>query len=365
MKKKFLKFATASCLASIMFLMGCGSTATTKETKSSGTTSQAASTQAASSGKSDGNLVDVKFQLKYLPSVQFMGFYVAYEKGYYKDAGINLEIIPGGPDINAPGQVASGAADIGLTNTYNLLSYQEQGYPLVEISQLFQKAPFVLVSLKKTGINSVKDLKGKTIGAWLGGNDYPIYAMLDKYGLNKDTDVHIVKQGSTIDDLLNGNLDAISAMTYNELLQVYEKGHSESDVNVIDVNKEGVAMLADCIIANTDWLAKQGNDEVCAKFLEATIKGWKEACQNPEEATDIVWKLIDQSSTSKDHQIASAKKVAELISPDGFDINKIGYMDKDALKTTADISKKYGVISKDPSANWYDTKYWDMAQSGK
>ena len=360
MKKKFWSM-TAACMAAVMMLAGCSSPASTSKEDTSKPAAEQQTEKEGTEAKTD-ELVDLKFQLKYLPSVQFMGFFVAYEKGYYKDEGINLEIIPGGPDINAPGQVASEAADIGLTNTYNLLSYQEQGYPLVEISQLFQKAPFVLASLKKSGINGVEDLKGKTIGAWLGGNDYPIYAMLDKYGINKDTEVNIVKQGSTIDDLLNGNLDAISAMSYNELLLVYEAGYSEDKVNVIDVNKEGVAMLADCIIANSEWLAKDGNDEIAAKFLKASIKGWKDACENPEEATDIVWKLLDQSSTTKEHQLASAKKVAELIAPEGFDSNKIGYMDEEALKITADVSQKFGVISAAPSDEWYTTKYWDMAQ---
>lgn len=350
MKRKFLSSLVASCLAIALLATGCGA--------KTGTSSTSGSSTAAKSTEAPAKLTPVKLQLKWLPQAQFMGFYVAAAKGYYKEQGIDIQILPGGPDIIPANQVAVGAADFAISNLYSLLPFLEQGYPLTEIAQVFQKNSFRLVSLKKNNINGVQDLKGKKVGAWLGTGDYLLYAMLDKYGLNKDKDLTVAKQDYTMDGLLKGTFDVASAQSYNEYLVLLESGIPASDINVIDVNKEGVAMLEDAILANTEWLAK--NKDTAAKFLKASIKGWADAAKDPEGAAKIVWEKVDQSSTTLNHQTGMAKEVAKIVVPEGFDPAKIGYMDPALIKQTADIALKYKVISKIPE-KIYTTEAWDAA----
>ncbi len=304
--------------------------------------------------------VEVRLQLKWLPQAQFNGYYVALEKGYYAEEGLDVKLLPGGPDIIPANQVSVGAADFGIINMYGLLPFVEKGFPLVSIAQTFQQSSFRLVSFKKNGIESVPDLQGKTIGAWLGKADYPIYAMLEKYGMDKDKDVVMAKQDYTMDGLISGKLDVASGMIYNEIMVLVESGYPESELNIIDVNKEGTGMLEDCLVVNSEWLAE--NKETAVKFLRASIKGWADACADPLAAADIIWKSLDQASTTKEHQIGMSQKIATVVSPEGFDPAKIGYFDADKIQNTVDIAAKYGIISeKLPLDMLYTTEIWEEA----
>lgn len=286
----------------------------------------------------------VKLQLKWVPQAQFAGYYVALDKGYYKDEGLAVEIVPGGPDIVPEQQVANGAADIGVDWVASLLAHQEQGLPLVEIAQIYQDSGLVLVSKKAANIKTPADLKGKKVGNWMGGNEFEVLALFDKYKLDPNKDLQFIKQGFTMDQFLKGELDAASAMTYNEYQVVLEQGIPEGDLSVINMNKEGTAMLEDNLFANKDWLSK--NKETAAKFVKASLKGWKEAVEKPAEAVDIVMKQVEKGSTSKEHQTKMMAEVAKLVAPQGFDMAKLGYVDDAKFKQTADIALKFGVIKK-------------------
>lgn len=300
----------------------------------------------------------IRLQLKWVPSAQFMGFYYAKEKGYYAAEGLDVQFIAGGPDLVSTNQVSVGAAEFGIANLYSILPFIEQGHPVTEVGQIFQKSSFLLVSKKDKGITSPKDLAGKKIGAWLGSAEYPVYALLDKYGIDKNKDVTIVKQGNTMDALLNGSLDAASAHTYNEYLVLLKSGLNSSDINVIDLEKEDSGMLEDCLIVNTEWLAK--NKDVAAKFMKATMKGWADASHDPAAATDIVWKYLDSASNNKDHQLNFAKEIAKLVAPTGGKASQMLYMDEKNIKATEEMALKYKIIKKIP-AKVYDTQPWEEA----
>ena len=109
----------------------------------------------------------------------------------------------------------------------------------------------------------------------MGGNEFELLALFDKYNLDPNKDLSFVKQGFTMDQFLSGELDAASAMTYNEYQVVLEQGVPESDLSVIDMNDEGVAMLEDNLFANKEWLAN--HKDVAASFIRASIKGWQDA----------------------------------------------------------------------------------------
>ncbi len=305
-------------------------------------------------------LEKVTLQLSWLPQSDFMGFYVADKKGYYKDAGIQINILPGGSNVIPEQQVSAGIADVGVNLTSSLMQYQSKGWNLQEISQIFQKSAMLFVSKKSKGIKSIKDLKGKKIGCWFGGNEYDLYALLAKAKLDKNKDVTLVQQDYTMDQFTSGKIDVAQAMSYNEYGLLLEAGYKKSDMNVISVETEGVAMLEDCMFTNTTWAAK--HSDLLVRFLKASIKGWKDACKDPDAAGKIVYNK--DKSVSLKHQVYMAEEVAKLVAPKGFDSAKIGYMDTKALKRTSDLAVKYGLLKKPANlAKCVNVTYWKKSTS--
>ncbi|HCB99859.1 MAG TPA: myristoyl transferase [Ruminococcaceae bacterium] len=311
-----------------------------------------------SSSGSSKALTKVNLQIKWLPQSQFMGYYVAQQKGYFKQEGLDVNIISGGSDIIPEQQVNNGVANIGVTWTSSLMKYQEKGWNLKEISQTFQKSGMLLVSKKSSNINSVADLKGKKVSSWFGGNEYELYALLGKNNLNKDKDVTLVQQDFTMNQLISGQVNAAQAMTYNEYGLLLENGLKDSDINTIDMNNAGVAMLEDCLFVKSDWASK--NKETLVKFLKAANKGWADACDDPDSAGSYIY--TKNKSVSLAHQKYMAEQVAKLVETSDIDESKIGYMDNGKIQQTADLGLKYGLLSKAIDVSKvYDTTYWKEA----
>ncbi len=361
MKSKFLKgIGIFLALSMATIAGGCGSSASSSSSESASSSSQASSSssESESSSAESGKLDKMTLQLKWLPQSQFMGYYVAKVKGYYENEGIDLEILPGGSDIIPEQQVYNGVADVGVTWVSSLLKYQSQGWELKETAQIFQKSAMLLVSKKSTGINTPADLKGKKVGSWFGGNEYELYAMIENAGLNREKDLTLVQQDYTMDQLINDEVDAASAMTYNEYGLLLESGFKEEDLNKLDMNDYNCAMLEDCLFSTSEWLEK--NKDLYVRFLRASIKGWQDACENPEEAGKIVYEA--DKSVSLEHQVYMAKEVAKLVVPQGFDKTKIGYIDMAAVKQTADYSLKYGLLTKAANIDeCVDSSCWEEA----
>lgn len=356
MKKRWIPILSG-VLALSVALAGCGNSGDASEAASTGGSASASAT----STNSDGKLDKVVIQDKWLPQAQFMGYYVADKKGFYKDEGIEVEIVPGSSDFTAEDQVINGTANFGHTWYSSLLTYQESGNDLINIAQLYQKSALELVAKKDSGITSGKDLKGKKVGNWFGGNEYEIYALLGKYGYDKDKDVNLVQQDFTMDAFNNGEIDAASAMTYNELgLVVGDDESKVKDYNIIDMNDEGVAMMEDCLCVSKKWAEE--NKDLVVRFLRASLKGWQYACAHTDEAAQIVWDA--GQSVSLEHQKWMAKKVAETVCPSGMDPKDIGRMDDTALQQTIDLGVKYGLLkSKVDLSTSVDKSYWTEATS--
>ncbi|WP_342563452.1 ABC transporter substrate-binding protein [Paenibacillus sp. FSL R7-0345] len=339
----------AAMIMLISLLAGCGGNNNTNATAAEANAAETTASPETATAEPAAEPVTVRLQLKWVPQAQFAGYFLAQDKGYYAEEGLNVEILPGGPDIVPEQQVAGGSAEIGVDWVASLLTSQEQEMPLVQIAQIYQKSGLVLVSKKEAGINGPADLKGKKVGNWMGGNEFELLALFDKYQLDPNKDLNFTKQGFTMDQFLGGEIDAASAMTYNEYQVVLESGVKAEDLNVIDMNDEGVAMLEDNLFANKEWLAD--NKETAAKFVRASLKGWKDAIADPEAAVDSVMKLAEEGSTSREHQLTMMTEVAKLIQPEGFDIAKLGYTDAAAFQQTADIALKFGVIKEASDVN--------------
>ncbi|MEO6319225.1 MAG: ABC transporter substrate-binding protein [Polaromonas sp.] len=255
----------------------------------------------------------VTLQLKWLPQAQFAGYYMAQAKGYYKAEGLDVTIKPGGPDISPVQVIAGNGADVVVNWMPDALAAREAGVPLVNIAQVFNNSGLMLTCKKSSGVTSPKDLKGKTLGVWYGGNEYPFLNWMSKLGYKPDTDVKILKQGFNVDPLLQNQAACISTMIYNEYWQVVDAGIKESDLVTFFYEKEGVATLEDGLYVMEARLKDPAFVARMAKFLKASFKGWNEAVKNPEEAAKMVVAADMSGSATMKVQKRQMDNVAKLI----------------------------------------------------
>ncbi|MDR3130330.1 MAG: ABC transporter substrate-binding protein [Treponema sp.] len=320
-----------------------------------------------------GGRDSIRIQLKWLPQAQFMGYYVAAAKGYYQDENLSVEIVPGGGDITETAAVYSGQVDVGVTWVSNLIVARANGLDLINAAQIYQRSGLVLVAKKDSGITKGADINaGTTVGNWMGGNEYEIKALLTKLGM---PDKPLIQQGFDMNDFDNGNIAAASAMTYNELGLVknsYEGALGYGDeVNVIDMNDEGVAMLEDCMFVKESWA--RANQDKLTRFIRASIKGWKYACENPKEAAQIVFRA--GSSVSQPHQEYMAEEVAKLVTVDtngnAVPLDSLGAFDAAAFQRTLAGTQAYAGLSDSSAAaklkamtaaEIYTDVYWKAAK---
>ena len=295
----------------------------------------------------------VTLQLKWVAQAQFAGYYAAADKGYYKAAGLDVTIKPGGPDITPEQVVASGQAEFGLDWLPSLLATRDKGGNLVNIAQVFTRSGMTELTWKDSGITSVAKMRGKKVGVWCCGNENELFAALVKNGINpkKASDVTIVNQPFDMVLFLQRKVDAAAAMTYNELAQVLEtknpktgKLYTLKDLNVITMESAGTAMLEDGVFVRGDWIKSAKNQDVAKRFLQASFQGWIYCRDHVQECTKIV--LQHGTLLGHGHQLWQMNEINKLIwpAPKG-----IGVMDPVAFNRTARIAKQFGVIKKAPS----------------
>jgi len=307
----------------------------------------------------------VALQLKWVAQAQFAGYYAAKEKGFFDAAGLDVTIKPGGPDIIPEQVVAGGGAQFGIDWLPSLLSAREQGTPLINIAQVFQYSGMREIAFKSTGIKTVNDLRGKKVAVWFGGNEFELLATLDKYRINRDKDLTLVKQPFDMNLLLNRQVAAAAAMTYNEYHQVLEAGVKPADLVVIDFNKEGTAMLEDGVFTTEAWLKDARNKEIAARMLRASFQGWAFCRDRALECVDMVLKQDTTGVMSKQHQTTMMAEINKLIWGPPAPAHSIGYMEPAAFKRTAGIANRFGVIKKPASDSAYTHAIWEMAQKLK
>src|ERR671910_2920799 len=129
---------------------------------------------------------EVTLQLKWVTQAQFAGYYIAKDKGFYKEVGLDVDIKPGGPDIAPPQVIAGGGADVMIDWMPSALASREKGVPLVNIAQPFKRSGMMLTCRKETGITKPEDFKGKTLGVWFFGNEYPFLSWMSKLGISTE-----------------------------------------------------------------------------------------------------------------------------------------------------------------------------------
>lgn len=256
---------------------------------------------------------DVTLQLKWVTQAQFAGYYVAQAKGFYEEEGLNVTILPGGPDVAPTQVIAGGGADVVVDWMPSALAAREKGLALVNIAQPYKSSGMMLTCLKESGVASPADFKGKTLGVWFGGNEYPFLNWMNKLGLKTDgSDVTVLKQGFNVDPLLQKQAACISTMTYNEYWQVIDAGVKPEDLVTFKYEDEGVATLEDGLYVMEDKLKDPAFEDKMVKFVRASMKGWKYAEANSDEAAMIVLENDETGAQTETHQKRMMGEVAKL-----------------------------------------------------
>lgn len=304
-------------------------------------------------------LTHITLQLKWVPQAQFGGYYVALDKGFYRQAGLDVTIKAGGPSI-APEQVVdAGGADFGIDWMSALLAARDKGVNLVNVAQIYQATGMRLITFKSSGITNVRQFRGKKIGVWPSGNEYQFYALMNKIGYTPVRKyLTVVGQTFTMDQFLQHQIDVAHAMTYNELGVVLEHGVPMSRLRIFDYNKLGIIVLEDGIFSKPAWLSS--HRQAAVAFLRASIRGWQFAVAHPDVAGRLSYNHAQPGTTTLAHQIYMARNVAKLINYGPGKSHTIGYMSPAAFHTTWSILKQRGTISKAPSGA-YDQQYWKAA----
>ena len=295
---------------------------------------------------------DVTLQLKWVTQAQFAGYYVAQAKGFYEEEGLNVTIKPGGPDIAPTQVIAGGGADVIVEWMPAALAAREKGLPLVNIAQPFASSGMMLTCLKETGITSPADFADKTLGVWFFGNEYPFLSWMSQLGLKTDGSpggVTVLKQGFNVDPLLQKQAACISTMTYNEYWQVIDAGISPDDLVTFKYEDQGVATLEDGLYVLEERLADPAFQETMVKFVRASMKGWKYAEANPDEAAMIVLENDETGAQTEQHQKRMMGEVAKLTAGSN------GALDVAAAERTVASLLSGGsdpVITKAPEGAW-------------
>ncbi|AKH99292.1 ABC-type nitrate/sulfonate/bicarbonate transport system, periplasmic component [Hoeflea sp. IMCC20628] len=288
----------------------------------------------------------VTLQLKWVAQAQFAGYFVAKDKGFYDEAGLDVEIKPGGPDIAPEQVIAGGGADVIVDWMGGALAAREKGVGLVNIAQPYKKAGMELVCPADGPIKTEADFKGHTLGVWFYGNEYPFFAWMNKLGLSTEggaEGVTVLKQSFDVQPLIQKQADCISVMTYNEYWQLMDAGYKPEDLVVFNYSAMGNDLLEDGLYALEDNLKDPAYVEKMVKFVQASMKGWAYAIANPEEAAGIV---MDNGGQDENHQVRMMDEVAKLIGePDAKLI-------PEAYERTAKALLDQGIITKQPEGAW-------------
>jgi ABC-type nitrate/sulfonate/bicarbonate transport system substrate-binding protein len=249
----------------------------------------------------------VALQLKWRHQFQFAGYYVAAQMGYYRDAGIDVEIREANPDMNFTDEVVRGRAQYGINNT-DLLIDRVKGKKVVVLAVIFQHSPDILLSLEKNGLSSPKDFIGKRV-MLTPGTEAEIYSMFANESVPTYA-VDFIPHSWNIEDLVSGRVDAVSAYTTNESLVLKARGIRIKEVRPLTY---GIDFYGDCLFTSEAEL--HAHPARAAAFLAASLKGWDWAMDNVEETCDLI---LDKYPSGKD----KASLMAEAAAMDEIMVHK-------------------------------------------
>jgi len=369
---KIAGVATVVALA----LSACSSSSDTTDTAAdaTATTEESAAEETAADAAETGEcteLTPVSLQLQWFVQAQFGGYYAAKDKGFYEEQCLDVTILEGGLDIVPQTVLAQGGADYAIAWVPKALSSREQGAMITNVAQVYQRSGTLQVSWADSGISTPADLAGKKVGNWGFGNEYELLAAIDAAGLTPTGDMEMVQQQFDMQALLNREIDAAQAMTYNEYAMVLEAVNPDTgelyqpaDFNVLNWNDFGVAMYQDAIWALQERLSDSAYQDQTQRFVTASLKGWIYCRDNAQECADII--TANGSMLGASHQLWMMNEVNKLVwpSPAGVGVTDPALWDQTvAVATNTKNLEGVAIISGTPDAEAYTNQYAEAADA--
>lgn len=246
------------------------------------------------------------FSPQWVPQSQFAGYYVAQEKGFYKEAGLDVQIIHPSTSNTALHLLKAGKSNIITFQLITALENISGGMSLINILQTSQNNALIIVA--QDGITSIEQLAGKRVGHWKAGfSDLAFVMMRDR-----KLEVEWIPFIQNINLFVSGAIDATLNMSYNEYFQIITSGKKTNTTGVFKLSEMGYNIPEDGLYVTADFYAK--NRDAVLRFAEASKKGWQWAAQYPDETVDLVMKIAKQHnvSTNRPHQEWMLKEILSL-----------------------------------------------------
>jgi NitT/TauT family transport system substrate-binding protein len=291
----------------------------------------------------DPGPVHVTFLPQWFPQAQFAGYMMALEKGFYKEAGLDVKILRGGPSNPPLEALIKGKTIFCSSWVSSAVQMRSSGAKLVNLAQVVQRSALMLVTRKSSGIKTLQDLDGKRIGLWQGDFKIQPLALFRLRNLNV---IQVPMYGS-INLLLRGAVDAATAMWYNEYHTLLNKGFEPEELTTFFFSDYGLNFPEDGIYClETTWDNQPGT---CENFVQASIRGWLYAFENQGETLDVVMKYAEEAltGTNRAQQAWMLARMQELIIPNGTG-ESIGKLDIRQYELVVDILQELGLISNKP-----------------
>lgn len=296
-----------------------------------------------------GELKHAALVLQWQPQAQFAGFYVAQEKGFYQQAGVDMRIIPGGPDVVASKLLAEGRAQFATmflaTGIERRADMGKSGLPVVLLAQLVQRSALMIITRADSPIKSPKDLDGKRVGLW--DNEFRLQpqALFQRLGIHPV----IIPQSNTLNLFLRGGVDAASAMWYNEYHSLLASGLDPEDLRVFFYRDLDLNFPEDGLYTLEDTLAR--DPDLCRAVTAASLRGWEYAFAHPSEALDIVQNRMREAHlpSSRAHQRFMLARMQDVMSGAAPDSLPLGSLDPADFERVAEALLAQKLIHTRPS----------------
>ena len=268
---------------------------------------------------------EVTVQLKWVHQAQFAGHYVAQERGYYAEENIEVTFVEGGPDIDVTEQVVTGGADFGVEASDLVLKHCGKGESIAAIAVIYRRNPLVFVSMADSGIERPADVLGRTV-ALSNYGELQFAAIMKRLGLDI-RQVEFVPYEYDFGSFYSGDVDVTSGYSTGVLIRLRQAGY---EVNLIWPSDYGVHMYSDTLIATDEMIAE--NPDLITRFLRATLRGWREAIEEPGAAVEITLKYAREADAEMQAQMMEASLPLVHTGED-----KIGWMRTEVWQGTHDI----------------------------